>query len=41
MRDPLIFSKAGQRDENEKTTRAVEHVVEGLGGSIIEMLTRE
>ena len=39
--DPLLFSKAGQREEDEETTQVVEHVAEGLGGSTIEMLTRE
>ena len=41
VRDPMIFSKDGQREEDEVITRTVEHVVEGLGGSTIEMLTQE
>ena len=35
----MIFSKDGQREEDEGTTRTIERVVEGLVGSTIERLT--
>ena len=41
VRYPVIFNKDGQREEDEGTTRAVEHVVEGLVGSTVKRLTRE
>ena len=37
----MIFCKDGQREEDEVITHVVELVVEGLGGSIVEMLTQE
>ena len=40
-RDPLFFNKARQREEEEETTRAVECVIEGLGGLTIEMISWE
>ena len=40
VRDPVIFSKDGQREEDEGTTRAIERMVEGLVGLTIESLTQ-